>query len=333
MGPVIMPQIIAIILPLYGLEGSLLLYVGLALIAAMCSSLYHPVQWHVKKPDKLVGDNPASNDIAIECDYCALTERREQQNFILSQYLHNDDDLNVTSAQNSDDSNRTSSNNLSLSAKERDSPNVSETKIGELSQDVSSAQSHETSKDPSIAITFRNAIEQMPSIAEQQLSVDSTIPTRILVDDASTKNKELVKNGDRVLTDMNIMDACTCKKRHPANETADDIAREETKRYTLWQKIVKFFDLDLLLDFTYLNLMVGVTLGEFVELNFSLLTPFVLAEWNFTKPEIATILSILGGVDISVRFFVPFIAEKIGWDNKTFFLMGIMGMALGRVCK
>lgn len=76
-----------------------------------------------------------------------------------------------------------------------------------------------------------------------------------------------------------------------------------------------------------------MTLGNFAELNFSLLTPFVLAEWGFAKPQIAMAMSLLGGVDIAVRFFVPFVAGKIGWENKTFFLVGIFGMAMGRVCK
>lgn len=57
--------------------------------------------------------------------------------------------------------------------------------------------------------------------------------------------------------------------------------------------------------------MMGVTLGNFAELNFSLLTPFVLDDWKFTKPQIAMAMSLLGAVDISIRFFVPFIAGKV----------------------
>lgn len=77
----------------------------------------------------------------------------------------------------------------------------------------------------------------------------------------------------------------------------------------------------------------GVTLGNFAELNFSILTPFVLADWGFEKHQIATTMSMLGAVDILIRFFIPFVAGKIGWENKTFFLVGIFSMAIGRVCK
>lgn len=75
------------------------------------------------------------------------------------------------------------------------------------------------------------------------------------------------------------------------------------------------------------------SIGNFAELNFSILTPFVLSDWGFTKSEIAMAMSLLGGVDIAIRFFIPFIAGKIGWENKTFFLVGIIGMAMGRICK
>lgn len=113
-------------------------------------------------------------------------------------------------------------------------------------------------------------------------------------------------------------------------EESDD---GEKQIFTLWQKIVIFFDLDLLKDWTYINIMVGVTIANFAELNFSVLTPFVLADYGLEKQQIALCMSLLGMTDISVRFFIPFIAGSIGWENRTFFLFGVMGMAMGRVGK
>ena len=104
-------------------------------------------------------------------------------------------------------------------------------------------------------------------------------------------------------------------------------------QFTLWQKIVIFFDLDLLKDFTYINIMVGITIANFAELNFSVLTPFVLSDYGFEKSQIAMCMSLLGMTDIGVRFFIPFIAGFIGWENRTFFLFGVLGMAFGRVRK
>ncbi|CAH2092175.1 unnamed protein product [Euphydryas editha] len=108
--------------------------------------------------------------------------------------------------------------------------------------------------------------------------------------------------------------------------------REETVcNLTFWQKLCMFFDLDLLKDLTFINLMLGITLANFNELNFSLLTPFILRDFGMTKSQVAFYMSLLAGVDICVRFCIPFVAGKIGWDNKSFFLLGVILMATGRV--
>lgn len=124
-------------------------------------------------------------------------------------------------------------------------------------------------------------------------------------------------------------DVFEVKKVDPTKD--EDEEEEEEENLTLWEKIQIFFDLDLLKDFTFINLMLGLTLACFSELNFSLLTPFILGDYGKTKSEVALFLSILGGVDVSIRFCVPFLAGKIGWHNNTFFLFGVMIMATGRM--
>ncbi|XP_048481125.1 uncharacterized protein LOC125489375 [Plutella xylostella] len=106
---------------------------------------------------------------------------------------------------------------------------------------------------------------------------------------------------------------------------------EKEEKLTFCQKMTIFFDLDLLKDYTFINLMLGITLGNFNELNFSILTPFILGDYGKTKSEVALFMSLLAGVDICVRFCIPFVAGKIGWDNNSFFLFGILTMAMGRV--
>lgn len=117
------------------------------------------------------------------------------------------------------------------------------------------------------------------------------------------------------------------------NEKGNHTVDHKHKKYSLLQKIIIFFDLNLLKDPIYLNLMLGITLANFAEINFSILTPFVLKEFHFEKYQIATFMSLLGATDIAVRFFIPFIAGKIGWENKTFFLIGVLMMAFGRISK
>ena len=95
--------------------------------------------------------------------------------------------------------------------------------------------------------------------------------------------------------------------------------------------MIAFFDLDLLRDATYLNIMIGMTLANFAELNFSILTPFVLNEFGLSGSEIATCMSVLGIADICCRFFIPFVANYTRFENRTFFLIGVVNMAFGRI--
>lgn len=118
------------------------------------------------------------------------------------------------------------------------------------------------------------------------------------------------------------------------DEKKEELEEElEEEKLTFWQKLALFFDLDLMKDFTFVNLMLGITLANFNELNFSILTPFILGDYGMTKPQVAFFMSLLAGVDLCVRFCIPFVAGKIGWDNNSFFLFGVMSMAMGRVGK
>ncbi|XP_061396621.1 uncharacterized protein LOC133332253 [Musca vetustissima] len=115
-------------------------------------------------------------------------------------------------------------------------------------------------------------------------------------------------------------------------KTDDDEDDEEPpKKLSILMKIVIFFDLDLLRDITYLNLAMGLTLINFVEINFAILTPFILSDFGFASHQIALAMSLLGLCDLVVRFLVPLITAKINLDNKTFFAIGILGMCLGRL--
>lgn len=142
-------------------------------------------------------------------------------------------------------------------------------------------------------------------------------------EDKNDKIKILITQMD---DDDNVFDE---KKEDEIKEK--EVEEEEEEKLTFCQKVALFFDLDLLKDYTFINLMLGITLANFNELNFSILTPFILGDYGKNKSEVALFMSLLAGVDICVRFCIPFVAGKIGWDNNSFFLFGVMSMAMGRV--
>lgn len=156
---------------------------------------------------------------------------------------------------------------------------------------------------------------------------------------ASLKLEEYLKESDDNSKTSNIKllvskpsENNVFEENKESNKEQDDDDGDE-EEMTFWQKVTMFFDLDLLKDFTFINLMLGVTLASFNELNFSILTPFILGDIGLSKPQVAFFMSVLAAVDISMRFCVPIVAGKIGWDNNTFFLFGVLSMAAGRVGK
>ena len=150
-----------------------------------------------------------------------------------------------------------------------------------------------------------------------------------ILDAAKDKLEEYVTGAN------DKMIKCTCEELRQQQrdlqkrQTDDDESVDEN--YTLWQKIRIFFDLDLMKDMTYLNIMFGLIIAHFAESNFSALTPFVLADFGLEKPQIAFCMSILGITDILCRFSIPFVAGLIGFDNRTFYLIGIVNLAFGRI--
>ncbi|XP_016976991.1 monocarboxylate transporter 9 [Drosophila rhopaloa] len=126
-------------------------------------------------------------------------------------------------------------------------------------------------------------------------------------------------------------DHSTALTEKEKQELEDEAERQRRKKLPFYMKVVIFFDMDLLRDITYVNLAMGITLINFVEINFAILTPFILSDLGFKDDQIALAMSTLGFFDLVVRFLIPVITAKINLSNRTFFVVGILGMCIGRM--
>lgn len=413
LGPIVFPQIVTVLLPHFGVQGTVLIFSGIAMNAICCSLLLQPVRWHTKKKPK---ENAQENLIEapeIECHFCQ-SMKKKSHSLMSSQYLHNADDIFATGYEiidpgtpmmarandgwyssssakrslygsklslsskkaNEIDSRKASNQNLVISnrpsyvnlgsAAALDSKQKRPKEIREKIEECPSEDcpSHKSPQDLTLLTvsSIRHAktspatpTANMPPYTPKQVS-----ESKYLRDNKSNRSmqgntqqsyrrrsntfnvEKEVLNVARNKLEEYVNDAndrsikCTCEEVRQAykehrERAANDIDARDKPNFTLWQKFSIFFDLDLLKDFTYINIMIGVTIANFAELNFSVLTPFVLADYGFDKSQIALFMSLLGMTDISVRFFIPFIAGFIGWENRTFFLFGVLGMAMGRV--
>lgn len=95
-------------------------------------------------------------------------------------------------------------------------------------------------------------------------------------------------------------------------------------------RFVRVFDLGLLNDKIYLNMMVGIAIAVFAEINFSLLTPFILNEFNYSTDQIATFMSTLAVVDIFCRFASPFIGDYFKQPPRIMYMYALLMLIITR---
>ncbi|XP_064214720.1 monocarboxylate transporter 14 isoform X2 [Tribolium castaneum] len=102
------------------------------------------------------------------------------------------------------------------------------------------------------------------------------------------------------------------------------------KKKTSWERVSNFFDLDLFKDPIYVNIMIGLSLAVFAEINFSLLTAFILNEFGLTTDQIATFMSILGIADIIFRFLAPYIGQFLNLTPRPMYVFTLFMLMVTR---
>lgn len=88
----------------------------------------------------------------------------------------------------------------------------------------------------------------------------------------------------------------------------------------------------LLTDKIYLNMMIGIAIAVFAEINFSLLTPFILHEFNYSTDQIAMFMSTLAIVDIFCRFASPFIGDYFKQPPRIMYMYALLMLIITRTC-
>jgi len=121
-----------------------------------------------------------------------------------------------------------------------------------------------------------------------------------------------------------------CKEQ---DEKSDGKKEKLTFWHRLGRGIVAFFDLGLLTDPLYVNLMLGMSLAICAELNFSLLTPFILADRGFDTNLIAIIMSVIAGLDIVFRFLAPFFSDYYKIEARDMYIIALIMLLSSRMCK
>ncbi|KAM7349322.1 uncharacterized protein ACRADG_008324 isoform 1-T5 [Cochliomyia hominivorax] len=301
LGPICLPYLATFLLDYYGVQGTVLCFAGLSLNTVACSLVYQPVKWHVKKHAK---DAEASKK---------LTTRNEDDHIIAHPV---EPETPVLPRAN---------DGWFGSKASLNSPTI-RSRLNSLDKTQEGGQTIELKR-----LNSRDSVRSYSNSAKlRSFSVSYSIKEVEHEDnDEQQHNKNEENNNDKAQEELRLL-----REREKEKELQDALIEEEherRKQLPWYMKVVVFFDLDLLRDLTYVNLAMGLTLINFVEINFAILTPFILSDFGFQKHQIALAMSLLGTFDLIIRFLIPLITAKINLSNKTFFVLGIMGMCIGRI--
>ncbi|KAJ3657856.1 hypothetical protein Zmor_009633 [Zophobas morio] len=357
LGPIVWPYIITALLEVYGMEGTLMVFSSFALHAFMCSLLLQPVEWHTKFREVENGTSEMKPFLEkkAESEFLEgkLSKSSKSRSLLSSQYIYNEDDPHNTGYEIIDpghpmmvrsndgwySQNRSlAGSRLSLASNKTNrgtSKGPSRYPSGQSSVAMSKRPSYtnlseaRSKRNSSVNLVQdgkerkkeRKASKSKPTIQEEEEHHHEN-HTNALAVPGEYHEKDVLKTAAKKLEEY---------KHEHEHEEEEETESIKSHKLTFFQKVCIFFDFDLFKDPVYVNLMLGITVANFVEINFSIITPMVLEEFHFGKYQIATFMSLLGATDIVVRFFIPFIAGKIGWENRTFFLVGVLSMAFGRI--
>lgn len=341
LGPIIFPHFSTFLMYHYGAQGSILVYSAVALNAFLCALTLQPVLRHVKKPleekvletngntipNTAVATEKDQND--FECKYCQY-KRKGKRSIFSSQYLFNDDD----------------SERPGYEITEPATPMLARANDGWYGSKISLASEKCSRYRPSKILKRQHSRRDGGENGQDENLEESAL----YKPNYFNREKEDV---DRYASKTSIYSKpgadefhCTCAEEKALLQQLTDeekkmeaakiqAAIEEDERIKsklpFTQKIVKFFDLDLLKDLTFVNLAMGMTIMMFGEMNFSVLTPFILNSFGYSDTQISLAMSLLGGMDISVRFLAPFALEKVKLDNRVLFAFGIISISIGRL--
>ncbi|XP_020805270.1 uncharacterized protein LOC110181750 isoform X1 [Drosophila serrata] len=366
LGPIFFPQVSTFLLDYYGAQGSILIYAGIAMNAVLCALTLQPVLWHVKKPEKAAlqvamegepdKDQPeqlmeANGNLLTpandpwkdyECKYCQY-QKRGKRGIFSSQYLFNVDDPERPGYE----------------ITEPGTPMLARANDGWFGSKLSLTSEHtggaryrtRQALMRQVSSRSRENLERLESPRDQEQQDQATAGAPLYKPNYFNRERE---DMDRYASKTSVYSRpgqeellrCTCAEdkallqktaealqlEQMGDQDQEVMAEEEAKRrMTFFQKVSKFFDLDLLRDFTFVNLAVGMSIMMFGEMNFSVLTPFILNSFGYSDTQISLVMSLLACMDISVRFLAPLALEKVKLDNRVLFAFGILCIAVGRV--
>ncbi|PNF41717.1 hypothetical protein B7P43_G03458 [Cryptotermes secundus] len=346
LGPVFMPLVISKLMNVYGVMGTALILGGLSLHSLVAALLLQPVKWHMKPKEVTLEtmEDAREEDDEIEKRKSLFndepTTRRHRTITAGSSIDHDIDTHSVYGFETPLSERRltggvSARRRYSLSSFKRSTSHMDDNPTRPSASDVSwwaSAASLDTAHLGSNYRIDDNTYQLLSEVDEDEDRQGKTKEKKepetgsdlALCNSNCNGTGPVPKNG-------NLHDDKDSTKKEEESESESEEKKEEP---TLWQRlgrsIVAFFDLGLLKDPVYVNLMLGMSLAICAELNFSLLTPFILSDRGFDTDHTAIIMSVIAGLDIVFRFLAPFFSDYYKIQARVMYIIALIMLLSSR---
>ncbi|XP_037028597.1 monocarboxylate transporter 13-like isoform X1 [Bradysia coprophila] len=191
---------------------------------------------------------------------------------------------------------------------------------------------NDTSNAPTEAATLKpNGIDSNITVGQTLAPIPNAIENNSMTDkmneleryrffgfDNSMDRPNELRNGTSYTKDDTDPKLATSLKNvSPEDET------QPPPKTSMLSGVVRIFDLDLLKDLRFINIIAGTAIATFAELSFGNLIPFILSDMTFSNIEIATFLSTQSIADIASRFLSPFIGDYLAIPTRVMYLVGL----------
>ncbi|KAH8370333.1 hypothetical protein KR093_003090 [Drosophila rubida] len=106
----------------------------------------------------------------------------------------------------------------------------------------------------------------------------------------------------------------------------------ETLCGRMGHRLAQAMDLELLKDFVFWSIIVGMALVYTATINFTMVFPsFLQHTAQLNSQLVASCMSVVAGADIICRLLLPCITDRLRMPYRVVFLLGTAGLLLGRV--
>ncbi|KYM98165.1 Monocarboxylate transporter 13 [Cyphomyrmex costatus] len=333
-GPIIMPQVASFLLSFYGIQGTILIFGAYSFHSMIGAILLQPIKWHminapicletVIENPKILTDNNDKQDITsnhYEEDETSiysstLNNYQRRRKSTISSINH---DFEVGSIYGFDTS---LPRQISIDVSYDSNYNI------EMSVNRTSRTSlHDNRRDSKYLWNSSRSMDSIHLGSSIKIFDEPNLLTKKLtfVDNNVNKNNGISQN---VAEKDSLLEKQT--NEYSNKENNDDYGKSSSSVHRILRRVADLYDFDLLRDPIYVNIMLGMSIAIFAEINFSVLTPFILADMGLTTAKIANIMSVIAIADLISRGAAPYLGEWLRLSPRMMYMLSLFLLIISR---